>query len=151
MTISFTYDSGHKSLPGMYVFHYYLVSLSKSCLWSVCILYIFKSLFFIVLHQHPLMVQSSFSSKSNRSQSKSTHTAFKVGPPGKKNNAVLMDKAKKNKQQSIKKYMCTGNYFICWVVAHLTLKLLLIRWKCKTSQEWSEHRKFASSVKKTER
>ena len=109
-----------------------------------------RALFFIVLHQHPLMVQSSSSSKSNHSQSKSTHTAFKVGPPGKKTNSVSMDKAKKNKQ-SIKKYMHTGNYFICWAVVHLTLKLLLIRWKRKTSQEWSEHGKFASSVKKTER
>jgi hypothetical protein len=53
------------------------------------------------------MVQSSSSSKSNLSQSKSTHTAFKVGHPSKKPNAVSMAKAKKTKKQSIKK---TGNY-----------------------------------------
>jgi hypothetical protein len=53
------------------------------------------------------MVQSSSSSKS---QSKSTHTSFKVGHPSKKPNAVSMAKAKKTKQQSIKNNVRTGNY-----------------------------------------
>ena len=31
----FFYDSGRNLLPGMYIFHYYIVSFSKSCLWPV--------------------------------------------------------------------------------------------------------------------
>ena len=54
------------------------------------------------------MVQSALSSKSNRSQAKSTHN---VGPPTGKRPKVSMAKAKKIKQESIKKYDCTGEIF----------------------------------------
>jgi hypothetical protein len=57
------------------------------------------------------MVQVASSSKSNHSQAKSTHTAFKVGPPGKPPVAVSVAKAKKTKQQSIKKSIRSGNFF----------------------------------------
>jgi hypothetical protein len=56
------------------------------------------------------MVNSS-SSKSTRSQGKSTKTAFKVGPPAKKPVAVSIANAKKTKQESIKKHARQGNYF----------------------------------------
>ena len=56
------------------------------------------------------MVHSS-SSKSNHSQGKSTHTAFKVGPPGRKPVAVSVAKAKDMKQQSMKKYTHSGKFF----------------------------------------
>lgn len=101
-------------------------------------------------YQHPLMVQGSSSSKSNRSQSKSTRTA-----PTKKAEAVSIAKAKNTKQQSIKKYVRTGKfiYLFRWTVAHLMLNL--IRWKRKTSQKRYKDRKFACSVcftvKKTKR
>ena len=52
------------------------------------------------------MVQSASSSKSNRSQAKSTH---KVGPPTRKSSKVSMAKAKNIKQESIK--YCTGEIF----------------------------------------
>jgi hypothetical protein len=49
------------------------------------------------------------SSKSNHS--KSAFAPVKTGPPAKKAAAVSMAKAKKTKQQSIKKYVRTGNFF----------------------------------------
>jgi hypothetical protein len=51
------------------------------------------------------MVQRASSSKS-----KSVHTAFKVGPPKKKPDAVSMAKAKKTKERS-KKYGRGGIFF----------------------------------------
>jgi hypothetical protein len=59
------------------------------------------------------MVQVASSSKSNPSQAKSTHTAFKVGPPSKKPAAVSLAKAKKMKQQTIdlKKHVHNGIFF----------------------------------------
>jgi hypothetical protein len=54
------------------------------------------------------MVQSASSSKSNSNHSKAKSTAFKVGPPTKKRDAVSMAKAKTTKQQSIKKHTYTG-------------------------------------------
>ena len=77
---------------------------------SVLIFRIFKSVLFTVLTQHPLMVQGASSSKFNQSQAKSTH-AFKVGPPGKKPFAVSLAKAKKTKQQTMKKHIQTGKCF----------------------------------------
>ena len=67
-----------------------------------------RALLFVVLHQQPLMVRGTSSSKSNRSQSKSTH----AGPPTKKTDAVSMAKEKKTRQQSIKKPVRTGKYFL---------------------------------------
>jgi hypothetical protein len=67
------------------------------------------------------MVQAASSSKSNRSQAKSTHAAIKFGPPAKKLAAVSIAKEKQIKQSGIKKGVRTGNYFFCCVVAHLML------------------------------
>ena len=50
------------------------------------------------------MVKVASSSKSNQSQ------AIKFGPPTKKPDAVQIAKAKKSKQESIKKYARTGKY-----------------------------------------
>jgi hypothetical protein len=55
------------------------------------------------------MVRGASSSKSNRSQAKS-----KASPPTKKKpDAVSMAKAKKTKQESIKKYVRTGKFSFC--------------------------------------
>ena len=95
--------------PETYVFHYYILLLSKSCPWvRAHFLVYLRALLFVVLHQHPLMVQVASSSKSNHSQAKSTHKAFKVGPPGKLPVAVSVAKAK---QSSIKKFIHSGNFF----------------------------------------
>lgn len=51
------------------------------------------------------------SSKSHLSQTKSTRASVKIGPPVKKAVAVSMAKAKKTKQESIKKYVRKGKYF----------------------------------------
>jgi len=51
------------------------------------------------------------SSKFNHSQAKATCAPLKTGPPAKKAVAILMAKAKKIKQQSIKKYVGIGKYF----------------------------------------
>jgi hypothetical protein len=83
-------------------FHYYIVSLSKSP-WSVHIFCIFKSVVVRCSSQHPLMVQVASSSKSTRSQAKSTAK--------KKPAAVSIAKAKQTKQQSVKKNVRTGKYF----------------------------------------
>ena len=58
------------------------------------------------------MVQVASSSKSSRSQGKSMHTAFKVGPPTKKTVAISTAKAKKAKQESIKKYTGKKKIFL---------------------------------------
>ena len=90
---------------------YYLNPALGPCAFFVYL----RAFFFVVLHQHPLMVQGASSSKSNlssRSMS-STHSSFKVGPPTKKPYAVSMAKAKNTKQQSIKKYVRKGKHFFC--------------------------------------
>lgn len=106
----FTYAYSRVSVTiasGMYVFHYYQILPLGPCSFLVYL----RALLFIVLHQHLLMVQVASSSKSSHSQAKSVHTAIKIGPPGKKTVAVSFAKAKKSKQQAIKKYNHTGRYF----------------------------------------
>ena len=72
-------------------------------------------LLLIILHQHSLMVKVASFSNSDQMQAKSAHTSFKTGPPSKKSKlaAVSTAKAKNMKQQDIKKYVQTGNYFFC--------------------------------------
>ena len=88
---------------------FFIIKLSETCPGSVPIFLHIKHIVFIVLLQHLLMVASS--SRSNTSQAKATHAPFKTGPLAKKAVAVLMAKAKKTKQQSIRKYVGIGRYF----------------------------------------
>ena len=67
-----------------------------------------RALYFLLFHQHSLMVKISSSSKSSQS------TSFKTGPPSKK---ALITKAK---QEHVKK--CIGQYFLCKVVTYLILR-----------------------------
>ena len=122
------YETEDVTHSGMYVFNYFVVSLSKFFSWSVRHFFVYlRPPFFIVFHQHPLMVRGTSSSSSNRSRSHSkhthTHTAIKVGPPTKKADAVSMAKSKKTKQESIKKSVRKSKYFFCWLLAHLMLHL----------------------------
>jgi len=55
---------------------------------------------------------SASSSKSNLSQAKSIRAPLKTGPPLKKTVAVSMAKAKKTKEQSMKKYARIGNFLL---------------------------------------
>jgi hypothetical protein len=57
------------------------------------------------------MVNSS-SSKSSRSQGKYSHPASKVGPPAKKSAVASIAKAKKAKQETIKKYVRRGKFIV---------------------------------------
>ena len=70
-----------------------------------------RGLLFIALHQHLLIVKVTSSSKSSHLQAKSSHTPLKIGPPSKKTAAISITKEKKSKQESIKKYVRTGNFF----------------------------------------
>ena len=70
-----------------------------------------RGLSFVALHQHSLMVKVTSSSKSSHSQAKSSHTPLKIGLSSKKTAAVSIAKEKKSKQESIKKYVRTGNFF----------------------------------------
>jgi hypothetical protein len=67
------------------------------------------------------MVQVASSSKSNPPQAKSTHTAFKVGPPSKKPAAVSLAKAKNMKQKTIdlKKHVHSGVFFFFFERLHI--------------------------------
>jgi hypothetical protein len=87
----------------------------------MCNLCIFKRIVFMVLVQHLLMVSTS-SSKSNHSQAEATHGPLKIGPPAKKAVIVLMAKAKKDREQSVKKRV-GGKCFFYQVVMHLMLTL----------------------------
>ena len=91
--------------------------------WMVCFLLLYlviislgpcpfflylRAFWFSLLPHNSLMVNVASSSKSNPSHSKSTRPAFKTGPPVKKPAAVSIAKAKKTKQESIKKHAHTG-------------------------------------------
>ena len=66
------YETEDVTRSGMYVFNYFVVSLSKFFSWSVRHFFVYlRPPFFVVFHQHPLMVRGTSSSSSNRSRSRS--------------------------------------------------------------------------------
>ena len=78
-----------------------------------------SSFLWLVFLQHLLMVTSS--SKSNNSKAKATCAPIKTGLLAKKAVAISMAQAKKNKEQSIKKFAGIGEYFFYQVVTCLML------------------------------
>ena len=115
-------------LPWNVRFSIYNLPLSKSP-GSVHIFFTYlRGLLFVALYQHIIMVKAPSSSKS-------TFDCLKIGPPTKKSTAISIAKAKITKQQSIKKYVRTGEYFFCWVVSHLMLMLNSNRQDANTPQK----------------
>ena len=98
----------------------FFLMLSKTCPGPCPFFtYLSSSFLCLVFLQHHLIVASS--SKSNNSQAKDTCAPIKTGPPAKKAVTILMAQAKKNKEQSIKKFFGIGKYFFYQVVTCLML------------------------------